>query len=183
MEAINEISSRYLKQLVEEFADDYYDANQVNVTSEDVEIEDFQKFFDWCHSDYIVNPVEVEFVDSLGSVLDFNNIKVLRQLPDSLKVTPLDIVNEIREKDSHDCVSMRYYDQWQNGVEVKSCLSVRLLPHSRGDYQIVWALAHDADVDTEWDLMADEYDLESDQVHLLSMELINECIKDIEGRE
>jgi len=184
MEAINEITSKYLKQLVEEFADGYYDANQVNVTSEDVEIEDFQKFFDWCHSDYIVNPVEVEFVES-SSVLDFNNVKVLRQLPDSLKITPLEIVNAIREKDSHDCVSseLRYYDQWQNGVEVKSWLSVRLLPHSRGDYQIAWALAHDADVDTEWDLMADEYDLESDQVHLLSMELINECIKDIEGRE
>ena len=185
MEAINEITSKYLKQLVEEFADGYYDANQVNVTSEDVEIEDFQKFYDWCHCDYLMNPVEVEFVES-GSVLDFNNVKVLRQLPDSLKITPLEIVNEIRSENSlgtAEGVGLRYYDQWQNGVEVKSWLSVRLLPHSRGDYQIAWALAHDADVETEWSMLADEYDLESDQVHLLSMELINECIKDIEGRE
>ena len=194
METVNEITSKYLKQLVEEFADGYYDATQVNVTSEDVEIEDFQKFFDWCHCDYLMNPVEVEFVES-SSALDFNNVKVLRQLPDSLKITPLDIVNEIRFVNSSDTLldidlgivaessGLRYYDQWQNGSQVRSWLELRLLPHTAALHQVVWALAHDADVETEWDLMADEYELESDQVHLLSMELISECIRDVKGRE
>jgi hypothetical protein len=186
MTIINAITSKYIKQLSDDGANDYQEKTGINIHDQETSIQEMQDFLDDNLASFQYpkthGMIAINFAGSNDS-LNLSANQMIDQLPSALEITPFDLVQEIKKAlaNREESITLTYYSKYHNQIEVICWLKVQLL-EAGGQYQVAYLLDNESDDEKDWDFFGGKWDLANDSldIWLLAYALTELCIEDIE---